>query len=163
VLRIQNSEEPFEKLRDGQIQLQTLCPNLDFKKTWKSLRKIKHFRPSIRSFLYKLFNASLFIPDVCPACNNKLQTLPTTHFLTCAKTAEAQSSLCSNSNCCTNSFLENPHDTASNYPKFIILLYAVYCVTMNIYYNEEVSSLDFVARVKLKMLEEIKRRDFSFH
>src|SRR5690606_32302044 len=43
----------------------TIEHKLDFSETWKRIKNFKT-RPSIKSFLIKLFNNALFLPDTCP-------------------------------------------------------------------------------------------------
>jgi hypothetical protein len=157
--RMLHSIQPVDVLREGQVQLRSLFPNLNYGTVWSKRKAFNSLRPGVKSFITKLFNAGLYLPADCPLCSAGIRTCSTVHFLNCVKTKSTLKELCPN--CSLKDFMEAPADTYKKCPTFPLLLYAMYCVTMSIVYDSE-TSVDFVPRVKLRLREEVKRKDYTF-
>jgi hypothetical protein len=158
-LRILNSETSFNQLREGQKQLMSFCPTLNYDTVWRTIRSLNKFRPAIKSFVYTLFNAGLFLPSSCPLCKDIITSSSTLHFIKCIHVKHVLDS--SYSGVDIVSFLSNPADATRISPQFPLLLYATYCVTMQIHFEGD-THVDFITRVKLRLQNEIQRRDYTF-
>jgi hypothetical protein len=159
--RILNSSKPFEELREGQKKLLACYPTLDYGVIWKDFSVFKTLRPAIRSFCIKLFNAGIFLPDDCPLCKVRIHSCTTQHFLACSQTKLAMTSLCPNAT--IDECIQKPACTYKTAPNFPLVLYAVYCVAMGIVYNREnVTHVDFIPRVKMKLKDEIRRKNYKW-
>jgi hypothetical protein len=150
--RILNSVQPFSSLRDGQKKLCAICP-IDWNTIWQKLRSLKGLRPAVRSFLCRFLNAGIYLPISCPVCDGKVDC-STVHFIQCP----VINSLTPNDD--VQSFLEDPVAATRRSPHFPLLLFAAYATLMDSHFNPKGDPhVDFISRVKLRLDNEIQRRD----
>lgn len=155
-LRVQHSLKPIDSLRDGQVLLKAQY-QIDYGIIWKKIRVFRKLRPGIKSFLIKLYNAGIYIPSDCPLCGDKVHSCSTIHFLNCSAVDRTIKELCPTVS--LHDFIKHPADTFKKCPTLPLALYSIYCVAMNMHFNSE-KHVDYIPRVKMKLEEEIKRRDY---
>src|SRR5579875_177259 len=87
-LFILNAQHSFTLLREEQKKLSSFLDakygtTINWDTVWRKLRSLKGLRPAVRSFLYRLFNAGLYLPASCPLCCHDIHS-GTLHFLQCS-------------------------------------------------------------------------------
>jgi exonuclease III len=154
-LRLMDAEHPFTLLRKEQKLICSLVP-INYDTVWKQIRTLKGLRSSVMSFIYRLFNAGLYLPARCPLCQQDDLSCSTVHFLQCPVIAEAINILSPQSD--AFSFLKNPIKATKRSPQLPLLLFAAYAVLMNTHFSKD-SHVDYLPRVKMRLDDEIQRRD----
>jgi hypothetical protein len=156
-LRILNAIQPFSELRKGQKKISSICP-IDWSTVWRKLRSLKGLRPAVRSFLYRMLNAGLYLPSRCPLCSEDIDG-STLHFIQCKVINDTVISLSNGHD--IFSFLRDPTAATKNCPQLPLLLFATYAVIMQIHFQED-KEVDYLPRVKIRLNEEIRRKHDAF-
>ena len=142
------------------IELLKIFPNIDFTKCFKKIFKMK-IRSTIKSFIFKIWNAILYLPDECNLCKSSYNTSSTIHFFECRKITNLfffhYGKLLN-----IKDFFEKPNfkDTHT-----FIFLFSIYKIMIRAHFeNENIDlndpNIDFLIQTNAK--EEILRYDNAF-
>jgi hypothetical protein len=105
--------------------------NFSLESVWKSIKKKTKCRPSIRSFMIRLWNNGLFLTHNCSACNCQIVQHRLEHFLfECSFNRKIFNIF----NINTKLFFTNP-SKARNFYTVIIVLFKVYHAHMKLFFE----------------------------
>jgi hypothetical protein len=136
------------------IRQKELLETIDINLTdiWKWINRV-NYRPHIKSFLIKLFNASIFLPDVCNICTRPI-SLPVSHFLfNCSTLKDFVFRICQSN---LFLFLRNPVNKL--HYKIPILLFSVYALAVKHHFNNvQINYSSFFFECQSRFLKELAR------
>lgn len=156
-LRLLNAEHDFTLLREEQKKICSLV-QVNWDTVWKQMLSLKGYRTSVLSFLYRMLNAGLWLPSSCPLCRQNV-SCSTLHFLQCPIITDTINVLSPNAG--SFDFFKSPRDATKSSPRLPLVLFSCYSVLMQLYFDGD-THVDYIPRVKIRLGEEVLRKDIAF-
>src|SRR5579883_1153483 len=156
-LRLLNAEHDFSLLRDEQKKICSIV-QVNWDTVWKQMLSLKDYHSNVISFLYRMLNACLWLPASCPGCKQDL-SFSTLHFLQCPTVTEAIKTLSPNAS--SLDFIQSPKNAIKCSPHLPLILFSCYSVLMQLHFEGD-THVDYIPRVKIRLKEEVLRKEIAF-